>query len=39
MKQTLVGVSKQTQSVIPFLGVNRQDIDTNAKKGTKAEKT
>lgn len=38
MKQTLVGVSKQLWSVIPFLGVNRQDIDIRAKKATKAEK-
>ena len=35
----LVGVSKKMQSVIPFLGVNRQDIDINAMKTTKAEKT
>lgn len=32
MKQTLVVVSKQSWSVVPFLGVNRQDIDMNAKK-------
>ena len=32
MKQTLVGVSKQLWSVVPFLGVNRQDIDMHAEK-------
>ena len=39
MKQILVGVSKQSWSVIPFLGVNRQDIDMRAKKATQAERT
>lgn len=34
-----MGVSKQLWSVIPFLGVNRQDIDIGAKKATKAEET
>lgn len=32
MKQTLVAVSKQWWSVVPFLGVNRQDIEMHAKK-------
>lgn len=33
MKQTLGGVSKQSWSVVPFLGVNRQDISMHARKG------
>ena len=31
MKQTLVGVSKQWLSVVPFLGINKQDIEMHAK--------
>ncbi len=34
-----MGVSKQLWSVVPFLGVNRKDIDMHATKATKAETT